>query len=183
MRDQVRRFLIEHKYLLDKPLEEITEKDIQKLYSDANKEEFFDEDAFCTGEMTQILLKRFNPLDYLTSIPDSYLAGSHITEFKVPDNIKTIGAGAFYGCNSLLKVEIPESVSEIRMYAFSDCEKLKVLFIKNRYLTMDETIFENTKHIAKIYYDGKKDDWDLVWPYNPPAIWIECTDEILGPYI
>lgn len=183
MREQVKRFLIEHKHLLNKPLEQITKKDIQELYDDANKEEFFDEDALCTGEITQILLKRLNPLDYLTIIPDSYLAGTNITEFKVPDHIKTIGAGAFYGCNELLKVEIPKSVSETRMYAFAECAKLRVLFINSRYLTMDETIFENTKYIAKIYYDGKEDDWNLVWPHNPPSVWVECTDKILGPYM
>ena len=151
MTESVKQFLINHKDLLNKPIEEITKKDIQQLYTDANNEEPFDADSFCVGEVTQILLKKLNPLDYLTSIPDSYLAGSNITEFKVPDHINTIGAGAFYGCKELLKVDIPQSVSEIRMYAFAECEKLRVLFIKNRYPTIDETTFQNTEHIAKIY--------------------------------
>ena len=65
MTESVKQFLINHKDLLNKPVEEITTKDIQQLYTDANNEEPFDADSFCVGEVTQILLKRLNPLDYL----------------------------------------------------------------------------------------------------------------------
>jgi hypothetical protein len=183
MRDNVRKFLINHKYILDKPLKEITKEDIKQIYLDANNEEPFDADSFCVGELTQILLKKLDPLDYLTTIPDSYLAGTDITEFIVPDHITHIGAGAFYECKELLKVIIPKSVSEINMYAFAECEKLRVLRINNRYPTISETAFQGTKHIAKIYYEGKEDDWDLIWPHSPISVYVECTDRVLGPYV
>lgn len=183
MRDRLRKFLINHRHILDKPLKEITEEDIQQLYTDATNEEPFDEDAFYVGELTQILLKKLDPLDYLTAIPNSYLAGSDITEFTVPDHITRIEAGAFYGCKELLKVIIPKSVSEIDMYAFAECEKLRVLRINNRYPTISETAFLSTNHIAKIYYEGKEDDWNLIWPYSPISVYVECTDRVLGPYI
>lgn len=183
MRDNVRKFLINHRYILDKPLKEITKEDIKQIYLDANNQESFDADSFCVGELTQILLKKLDPLDYLTTIPNAYLAGSDITEFAVPDHITQIGAGAFYECKELLKVIIPKSVSKIDRYAFAYCEKLRVLRINNRYPTISETAFLNSKHIAKIYYEGKEDDWNLIWPYSPISIYVECTDKVLGPYI
>jgi hypothetical protein len=79
MRDSLRKFLINHKHILNKPLKEITKEDIKQIYLDANNEEPFDADSFCVGELTQILLKKLDPLDYLTTIPDYYVTEDELS--------------------------------------------------------------------------------------------------------
>ena len=42
----------------------------------------------------------------------------------IPEGVKKIGLGAFYGCASLTSVTIPEGVTEIGNMAFARCENL-----------------------------------------------------------
>ena len=57
-------------------------------------------------EMTEII--RFPP-------------GSHEANYTIPDGVVTIGEGAFSGCGSLKKIEIPASVKVIKQEAFYFC--------------------------------------------------------------
>ena len=43
----------------------------------------------------------------------------------IPNTVKKISNRAFYGCNKLRKIDIPDSVVEIQDYAFSCCDSLK----------------------------------------------------------
>ena len=48
-----------------------------------------------------------------------------IIKVSIPDSVTNINEEAFMGCESLIQVTIPESVKEISDYAFSGCHSLK----------------------------------------------------------
>ena len=48
-----------------------------------------------------------------------------LVSINIPNNITTIGIGAFDGCVNLKHIIIPDSVTEIEDQAFSGCENLE----------------------------------------------------------
>ncbi len=59
-----------------------------------------------------------------------YLNGVLVTEPEIPTDITTLG-GAFRGCDSIVKVTIPNGVNAIENSEFSGCEALKQVTIPN----------------------------------------------------
>lgn len=53
----------------------------------------------------------------------------YLTEFIIPSSVTIINEGAFYECESLVKIEIPSSVTDIEKYAFRCCTSLKEIII------------------------------------------------------
>ena len=47
-----------------------------------------------------------------------------LTKATIGNSVTTIGKEAFYGCNSLTRITIPDSVTTIGEYAFSYCSSL-----------------------------------------------------------
>ncbi len=54
---------------------------------------------------------------------------SLVTEIVLPNTIKQISMGAFYGCKNLKKITIPESVESIESIAFYGCSSLEDVYI------------------------------------------------------
>ncbi|MCM1509050.1 MAG: leucine-rich repeat domain-containing protein, partial [Ruminococcus flavefaciens] len=78
------------------------------------------------------------------------------TELDIPSSIDgktvvSIGQSAFYDCNNLLSVTIPDGVTEIGSYAFLFCESLKSVTIPNSLISIGEKAFcgcESLKNIT-----------------------------------
>ena len=58
----------------------------------------------------------------------------NLSSIVIPDSVTTIGNSAFFHCDSLTSVVIPDSVTTIGDYAFYDCYSLR-----NVYYTGSET--------------------------------------------
>lgn len=84
------------------------------------------------SEISQIFLNSgINPLNYLDKVPKYFLYGAEISSVGIPNNIKKIEANAFLD-SDIVKIEVPDSVTEIDDEAFSLCDKLKYIkFSKN----------------------------------------------------
>lgn len=65
-------------------------------------------------------LTTYQVADGITSIGEFAFARSGLISVNIPNGVKTIGYGAFYHCDSLSKVTIPDSVTEIEAYAFDN---------------------------------------------------------------
>ena len=59
--------------------------------------------------------------------------GKGISEYTIPDNVTSIGKGAFDTCLSLTSVTIPESVTSIGEKAFTSCNNLTRVNVCNKY--------------------------------------------------
>jgi uncharacterized repeat protein (TIGR02543 family) len=74
-----------------------------------------------------------------------YAYGQGLEHYEVQSGVKKIGAYAFYGCDTLLSVTIPEGVSEIGNYAFSRCKNLETVNLPDTLPTIGYKAFSGTK--------------------------------------
>ena len=79
----------------------------------------------------------------LTAIGENALSGTAITSVRIPDNVLSIGAGAFSGCGNLSDVAIGTSVETISAGAFESCDSLKTVVIPETVSTIEENAFTN----------------------------------------
>lgn len=65
----------------------------------------------------------------VTSIGErAFFRCESLTSITIPDSVTSIGMEAFWGCSSLTSITIPASVISIGDSAFGWCEKLEVIF-------------------------------------------------------
>ena len=92
-----------------------------------------------------------NPLYYAKKL---YLNGELLTGLIIPDSIKEIKNYAFYGCSGLTSITIPNSVTSIGNYAFYDCDGLtSVIFNAENCETMgsyDYPVFKNCAKLSSV---------------------------------
>lgn len=62
-------------------------------------------------------------------------------EYSIRKGVKVIGNSAFWGCNSLKRINIPDSVTNIGNNAFSKCESLTKINIPNSVVNMNGNPF------------------------------------------
>lgn len=65
------------------------------------------------------------PWNSVETIGNGAFATTGVTSVKITEGVKHIGDGAFQGCGSLTKVEIPMSMESIGYHAFFVCDNLK----------------------------------------------------------
>mgnify|MGYP003269409851 FL=1 len=71
-----------------------------------------------------------------------------------PNNVITIGKGAFFGCINTTNITIPNSVEKISEGAFQNCENLTALKISNSVKSIDPFAFYGCLKLKKIYIDN-----------------------------
>lgn len=108
-----------------------TEKNVEEKHSETDSEEkHFEEEI--TEEKTENLfikerayykqkkLTNHKISETIKEIKRLAFARSGLTSIEIPDNVETIGYGAFYACEDLEEVTIPDSVTSIETKAFAD---------------------------------------------------------------
>lgn len=76
--------------------------------------------------------------------PFEMQTGFDMTGVNLPNTLKDIGMGAFFGCTSLESVEIPEGVTNIGWGAFARCASLENVEIPNTVVSISEYAFQET---------------------------------------
>ena len=78
-------------------------------------------------------------------------------QVSIPSSLKTIGANAFFGIASIRRLEIPDNVEIIGVFAFSKCDGLEEVTINAKYIERnafcicrDLRSVEISKSVAKI---------------------------------
>ena len=71
-------------------------------------------------------------------------------EYTVPDGVTDIASSAFYGCTSLVTVNIPESVTFIGGSAFEGCTRLENIAIPKRAKTVGGGAFKDCARLESI---------------------------------
>merc|ERR1740124_1116569 len=72
---------------------------------------------------------------------------------KLPNSIKTINH-AFQNCSSLQKIDLPPSIKTINRGAFSNCSSLETIDIPPSLTTLGERAFDNCGSLEEVFIQG-----------------------------
>lgn len=67
----------------------------------------------------------------ITTIGKEAFRDCYVSEIVIPEGVKSIGADAFYGCIDLTKIDLPSTLNSIGDGAFSFCDRLEAVVIRN----------------------------------------------------
>ena len=91
----------------------------------------------------------------------------------IPYGVKIIGKGAFSGCEKILSIQIPATVTEICDGAFSSCSSLSYLIIPEsvKKIGYNALLTELGRRI-NIYceHESKPSEWHNIWNNNFDAL-------------
>lgn len=130
---------------IEKHIDWIENNEFDKIYSKESLE------TFDRSELTQILLSiGIDPLKQLSFVPENYLSESNIKQFVVPSHINRISTAAFWECQELEKVTLPEGLIFIDDSAFSECHNLAQINLPSTLEYILEDAFSQTalKHVV-----------------------------------
>ncbi len=97
----------------------------------------------------------------LSEISDGLFTCSGITSIKIP-GVQKISANAFYGCESLLHVELSNEIKHIEKHAFGYCTNLKSITLPDKLISLEITVFTGCTALKSVdvsenaeYYSSK----------------------------
>ena len=89
-----------------------------------------------------------NPLYYAGNL---CIDGQLVTDLVIPDSVTEIKSYAFYGCTGLTSVTIGNSVKSIGDYAFSDCAGLTSVTIPDSVTSIGNYAFSGCRKLVEVY--------------------------------
>ena len=133
MNDRLKTFINENLDLINQNTKESWEKIYKQLHSS----------KILTGEFTETLLSaNIDPAQILGYIPSLYLFGrTNISEYKIPNNVTSIGHRAFVKCTNLTYIDIPNNVTSIGFAAFENCSGLRQIVIPDSVTSIGDEAF------------------------------------------
>lgn len=98
-------------------------------------------DKWITGRLD------LSDMDYLTEIKCD---NTNITEVVLPNKLKELSSRAFYRCNLLKKITIPEKVEVINSLTLAECNNLEEIIFKCNNAEINCSAFYKSEEVKKI---------------------------------
>ena len=124
----------------------------------------------------------------VTSIGNHAFYGcDSLTSIVIPDNVTSIGWQAFSFCSNLTSIVIPDSVTSIDGMAFAYSWSLTSIVIPDSVMSIGWQAFEGCSSLTSIEYEGTKAQWDAIskgygWNYETGDYTVHCTDGDITKY-
>lgn len=110
----------------------------------------------------------------VTAIRDyGFMNCTTITNIKLPDSMKSIGAYAFYGCSNLSNIEISKTTEYIGSFAFYNCVCLTEVRFPGTLVEIGASAFRSCRQLMKFTYEGTSEQWKTVVKGN---LWMSDVD-------
>ena len=88
-----------------------------------------------------------NPLNYANNL---YLNGKLVTDLTIPNSVTNIRSYAFRGCTSLMSITIPDSVTSIGESSFWSCDSLTIIVIPDSVTSIGKEAFRYCDNLMSI---------------------------------
>lgn len=102
----------------------------------------------------------------------AYPASSREVQYDIPDSVTTISDWTFSECSKLNRISIPDSVDEIGEGAFCNCKLLDELIIPDSVERIDDCAFRGCESLERILIP--KSVVELGW-----GLFDECSDNLI----
>ena len=113
---------------------------------------------FRNNETLRVVKFNSNIID----LQNNYFSGcTNLTSVYLPDNLKSIGSGAFSRCSSLQSIEFNSNLDSISYSAFYGCSSLKKIVIPSNVRTIGSNAFANT-NLSELIIEEDDKDIDMI---------------------
>jgi len=102
----------------------------------------------------------------------AYPASSREVQYDIPDSVTTISDWTFSECNKLNRISIPDSVNEIGEGAFCNCKLLDELVVPDTVDKIDDCAFRGCESLERILIPSSV--VELGW-----GLFDECSDNLV----
>ncbi len=125
----------------------------------------------------------------VTSIGDwAFFDCESLTAVTIPNGVNSLGEYAFCGCTSLVRVTIGNGATNIGEYAFDDCPNLKGVYFQGNAPSVGSPMFEDDTD-ATVYYLAGTTGWGatlggrptMLWENALPAITLQPQGQAIDP--
>ena len=106
-----------------------------------------DLEAWCKITFDEERLDFTNPLYYAHHL---ILNGEEIKDLVIPESIKLINSGSFYGCSGIVSVTFPQDLTMIKGKAFSGCSNLEHVIIPSKVEFVYQEAFGDCSKLGSI---------------------------------
>ena len=86
---------------------------------------------------------------------DAFYKCESLASVQIPDSVESIGDGAFYNCKSLSRIQIPDSVKRIGNGAFDCCISLARIQIPDSVKSIGDYAFYTCTSLKEVIFKGK----------------------------
>lgn len=86
-------------------------------------------DSYIVGSNGILYTSGYTEIVHATNETETYFLENCITEFILPEETVSIGAYAFYDCDSIMRIEMTDNVTSIGSNAFAKCSSLQNLLL------------------------------------------------------
>ena len=95
-------------------------------------------------------LSKLHLSEHLTSIGDECFRETALQQPVIPEGVTTIGSLCFYGCGSLVSIQLPSTLTTLREQAFFNCSQLASIIIPEGITTLEYGMFDDDTALATV---------------------------------